>query len=142
MRVYGYKTVALGGILAGSLIAAPAAFAHGGARYSTRDDTSQSYAWSGDTYSSSNTFSTYDNSFDEENPQFSNDSNPAPTSGSNQMAMDRLQRDREKLEQDRRSGASDQQIAGDERAIEMDQQRIQEGVAFTGEGGVVVTPGS
>jgi hypothetical protein len=137
MKVYGYKTFALGGILAGSLMATPAAFAHGGARYSSSDDTPQSYGWSGDTYSSTN-----DNSFNTENPQFSNDSNPAPTASSNQMAMDQLERDRQKLEQDMRSGASDQQIAEDQRAIELDQQRIQEGVAFTGEGGVVVTPGS
>jgi|GEM_PF-2426217 hypothetical protein len=140
MKKYGYKTFAVGGILAGSLIAAPAAFAHGG-RYSSSGDTSQSYAWSGDT--SQGTFSS-DNgrSFSDENPQFSNDSNPAPIPEPDQTAMnDQLQQDQEKLDQDLRSGASNEQIAEDQRAIELDQQGMQDSMA-SGETSVIVTPGS
>ncbi|HEY1269915.1 MAG TPA: hypothetical protein VGH16_21840 [Candidatus Binatia bacterium] len=128
--------------MAGSLIAAPAAFAHGG-RYSSSGDTSQSYAWSGDTYSSPNTFSS-DNggSFSNENPQFSNDSNPAPIPESGQSAMnERLQRDQDKLAEDMRNGASGDQIAEDQRAIEQDRQDLGL-VAFNGDGTVIVTPGS
>src|SRR5581483_4919206 len=109
MKKYGYKTFAVGGILAGSLIAAPAAFAHGG-RYSSSGDTSQG------TFSSDN-----GRSFSDENPQFSNDSNPAPIPEPDQTAMnDQLQQDQEKLDQDLRSGASNEQIAEDQRAIELD----------------------
>ncbi|HEY1372994.1 MAG TPA: hypothetical protein VGH50_11035 [Candidatus Binatia bacterium] len=142
MKKYGYKTFAVGGNLAGSLIAAPAAFAHGG-RYSSSGDTSQSYAWTGGTNSSPDTFSS-DNggSFSNESPQFSNDSNPAPTGQSDQNAMnDQLQQDQDKLQQDLRSGASNDQIAEDQRAIELDQQGMQDSVA-SGERDVVVTPGS
>jgi hypothetical protein len=141
MKKYDYKTFALGGILAGSLIAAPAALAHGGG-YSSSGDTSQSYARSGDTNSSPDTFSS-DNggSFPKENPQFSNDSNPAPTGQSDQTAMnERLQQDQEKLQQDLRSGASDDQIAEDQRAIEQDQQGMQDSTASR-DTGVPMTPG-
>lgn len=155
MKKYAYKTFALGGILAGSLIAAPSAFAHGGARYSS-DDMSQSYTWSGDayggtyssngdTYSSSDVPSSDENSFatsNEENPQFSNDSNPAPIPQSDQTALnERLQRDQDTLAQDMRNGASDDQIAEDQRAIDQDQQEL-DLVAFNGDGTVAVMPGS
>jgi hypothetical protein len=134
---YTYKTFALGGILAGSLIAAPAAFAHGD-RYSS--NTSQSYAWIDDTYSSSSDrFSSSDeNSFQSnyETSQMSNDSEP------DQNVLSRLERDRDKLARDLSSGASDDQIAQDQRAIEIDEQGMHETVAFTGDGTVVVIPGS
>ena len=138
MSKYGYKSW-LGGILVGSLIAAPAAFAHGGAKYSS--DTSQSYAWNDETASPS--FNT-ENSFssNDENPQFSNDSNPAPIPQSDQSAMnEQLRRDQDRLDEDMRNGASDQQIAEDQRAIELDQQGSQDSVAFNGDGTVAVRPG-
>ncbi len=139
MTKYGYKSW-LGGILAGSLIAAPAAFAHGGAKYSS--DMSQSYAWNDETaspsFNSENSFNSND-----ENPQFSNDSNPAPIRQSDQSAMnERLRRDQDRLDEDMRNGASDEQIAEDRRAIELDQQGSQDSVAFNGDGTVVVIPGS
>ncbi|HKA31624.1 MAG TPA: hypothetical protein VKH64_00315 [Candidatus Binatia bacterium] len=141
MKKYGYKTFALGGILAGSLIAAPAAFAHGG-RYSSSDDTSESYAWSGDT-SSRDMQSSDRNSFaptNEESPQFSNDSNPAPIP--DQTAMnEQLQRDQDRLAEDMRNGASDEQLAEDRSAIDQDRQAL-DTVAFNGDGTVTVIPGS
>ncbi len=139
MKIHGYKTFALGGILAGSLIAAPEAFAQGG-RYSSSGDTSRSYAWSDtspETFSSDN-----GNSFTEENPQFSNDSNPAPSERPDRTAMNQqLQQDQDKLQQDLRSGASEEQIAEDLRAIELDRQAMQDTVAFNNDGTVVVRPG-
>src|SRR3954453_6364412 len=141
MIKYGYKAFALGGIVAGSLIASPAVFAHGG-RYSSNEDTTQSYAWSGDTYSSNDTQRSDENSFSDESPQMSNDSDPAPTREPDRTAMNQqLQQDQEKLDQDLRSGASDDQIAQDQRAIELDQQGMHESVAFNGDGTVVVIPG-
>jgi len=137
MSKYGYKSW-LGGILAGSLIAAPAAFAHGG-RYSSSEDMSQSYAWNGDTTPSDQ------NSFaptNEESPQFSNDPNPAPTPQSYpeefQTAINRLRQDRDKLQQDLNSGASDDQIAQDQRALMMDQQSAQDKLSSD----YVTVPGS
>ena len=147
MKKYGYKTFALGGILAGSLIAAPSVFAHGG-KYLNSGDTSSSssYSWNDETASPSDTYSS-DNSgsfsSNEENPQFSNDSNPAPIPESDRTAMnDQLQQDQDKLNQDMSNGASNDQIAEDQRAIELDQQQMQDSVAFNGDGTVTVTPGS
>ena len=139
MKLFEYKRIALGSVLAGALVATPA-LAHG-PRYSS-DDTSQSYSysWNDDTFSSGqgNSFTST-----EESPQSSNDSNPAPTPESNLNAMnDRLQRDRDRLAADLRSGASDGQIAEDQRMIEMDQQGMHETIAFNGDGTVVVIPGS
>jgi hypothetical protein len=147
MKKYGYKTVALGGILAGSLIAAPSVSAHGGKYLNSGETSSQSYSWNDETASpTSDTFSSDNsNSFssNDENPQFSNDSNPYPNSNeSDRTAMhERLNQDRDQLAQDMRNGASDDQIAEDERAIEQDQQAL-EMVAFNGDGSVVVIPGS
>ena len=148
MKKYGYKSFALGGILAGSLIAAPSVFAHGG-RYSNNGETSsQAYSWNDETASPTGGAYSSDNgnsfSTNEENPQSSNDSNPYPNSNeSDRTAMnDQLQQDQDKLAEDMRSGASDDQIAEDQRAIELDQQQMQESVAFNGDGTVTVTPGS
>lgn len=131
---YAYKTFALGGILAGSLIAAPA-YAHGD-KYSSGGDTSRSssYSWNGDTFSSSDEGSSF--SLNDESPQSANDSDPES------VGMDQLHRDRENLARDLSSGASDDQIARDQRAIEMDQRGTQDSVAFNGDGTVVFIPGS
>jgi len=128
MRKYGFKTFALGGIVAGSLIAAPSAFAHGG-KYSNSGETSSSssYSWNGETGRSSSETNVYPNS---------------ERSQSDQIAMDeQLRRDRDKLAEDMRNGASDEQIAEDQRAIEQDRQEL-DLIAFNGDGTVVVIPGS
>jgi outer membrane murein-binding lipoprotein Lpp len=133
MKLCEYKRIALGSVLAGALVATPA-LAHGPG-YSS-DDTSRSYSYSSN--DEGNSFTS-----NEEHPQMSNDSNPAPTPESDLNAMnDQLQRDRDQLAEDLRTGASDDQIAQDQRAIEMDRQGTQETVAFNGDGTVVVIPGS
>ncbi|HTM09971.1 MAG TPA: hypothetical protein VL754_16425 [Verrucomicrobiae bacterium] len=129
---YAYRTFALGGILAGSLIAAPA-YAHGD-KYSRGDDTSQSYSWNDDTFSSSDEGTSF--SMNDESPQSTNDSDPGT------IANDQLRQDQENLARDMSSGAADDQIARDQRAIEMDQQGAQDSVAFSGEGGVTMGPSS
>ena len=149
MKKYDCKTFALGGILAGSLIAAPQAFAHGG-KYLNSGETSSSssYSWNDETASPTRDTFSSDNgssfSSNDENPQFSNDSNPYPNSNeSNRTAMsEQLERDQGKLNEDMRNGASDDEIVQDQRSIELDQQQMQDRVAFNGDGTVVVIPGS
>src|SRR5262249_12346724 len=76
----------------------------------------------------------------EESPQFSNDSNPAPIP--DQTAMnEQLQRDQDRLAEDMRNGASDEQLAEDRSAIDQDRQAL-DTVAFNGDGTVTVIPGS